>query len=93
MQLGRLQHHRHRPERSDCSDRKKTSINLNFEHGFPLWMETGLFHLPSRDTKEIEAPSFREGRKKTVGWKVGANFEEPLETADQAAVSFLSASF
>jgi hypothetical protein len=56
-------------------------------------METGLFHLPSRDTKEIEAPSFREGRKKTVGWKVGANFEEPLETADQAAVSFLSASF
>src|SRR6266446_9133899 len=36
MQLGRLQHYRDRPERSDRNDRKKNSINLIFEHGFPL---------------------------------------------------------
>src|SRR5258705_12436456 len=80
MQLGCLQYHRHRPECSDRSDRKKISINLTFEHGF-LWAGDRRVRLPSPDTKEIEAPSFRRGEYSFLPYLRSAQFFALLRTA------------
>jgi len=63
-------------------------MNLIFKHGFTFVGGNRRVRLPSRDTKEIAAPSFRAGRENS-DWKIVSNFEEPLEVGAQAAGSTL----